>query len=128
MYLFWFIFSFIFYFTKRKFSLVVGSKYIYVWGEAQTIEFIITYNKWQLLDALEVIPEEDMNDPDSTQASTARKLRKLLVSYEEKIGLSVPNYDDVHGKALLLAMGIKISDQVAYGEDKVAVNFDIHFF
>lgn len=66
-----------------------------------------------------MIPEDDVNDPDSAQCLTARKLRKLLNSYEEKINISIPNYDDIHGKALLLAMGIKIGDKVAYGEEKV---------
>lgn len=67
-----------------------------------------------------MIPETDVNDPDSADSLTARKLRRLVTSYEEKIYLSVPNYDDVHGKALLLAMAIKIGDQVSYGEDKVS--------
>lgn len=46
-------------------------------------------------------------------------MRKLLQTYEEKENLSVPNYDDVHGKALLLAMGISIGDQVMINEEKV---------
>ncbi|XP_067945345.1 CAP-Gly domain-containing linker protein 4-like isoform X2 [Watersipora subatra] len=65
-----------------------------------------------------VIPEEDPNDPDSALSVSIRRLKKLLESYEEKINISVPNYDDVQGKALLLAMGISIGGQVLVNGEK----------
>ena len=70
---------------------------------------------------VEVIPEEDVNDPDSAFSISVRRMRKLLQSYEEKVNVSVPNYDDVQGKALLLAMGISIGDQVVINEEKVTL-------
>ena len=73
---------------------------------------------------VEVIPEEDVNDPDSAFSISVRRMRKLLQSYEEKVNVSVPNYDDVQGKALLLAMGISIGDQVVINEEKVTCNYD----
>ena len=73
---------------------------------------------------VEVIPEEDVNDPDSAFSISVRRMRKLLQSYEEKVNVSVPNYDDVQGKALLLAMGISIGDQVVINEEKVTLNYD----
>ena len=71
------------------------------------------------LSHIEVIPEEDLNEIDSPYSHSVRRMRKLLQSYEEKINISVPNYDDVHGKAILLAMGVKIGDQVMINDEKV---------
>ena len=72
------------------------------------------------LSHIEVIPEEDLNEIDSPYSHSVRRMRKLLQSYEEKINISVPNYDDVHGKAILLAMGVKIGDQVMINDEKVS--------
>lgn len=69
----------------------------------------------------EMIPDEDVNEPDSAFSLSVRRMKKLLQSYEEKVNISVPNYDDVHGKALLLAMGISIGDQVMLNDDRVRV-------
>lgn len=61
-----------------------------------------------------MVPDEEVNDPDSAFSLSVRRMRKLLQSYEEKENISVPNYDDVHGKALLLAIGVAIGDQVCH--------------
>lgn len=68
---------------------------------------------------VDVIPEEDLNAADSPYSHSVRKMKKLLQSFEEKVNISVPNYDDVHGKAILMAMGVKIGDQVMMNDEKV---------
>jgi len=77
---------------------------------------------------VELIPEEDVNEPDSAHSLAVRRMRKLLQSYEEKENVSVPNYDDVHGKALLLAMGVAIGDQVMIDDERVCRLSELHTF
>lgn len=71
-----------------------------------------------------MIPEEDINGVDSDHSAAVRNMKKLLESYKEKTVESVPNYDDVHGKALLLAMGVSIGDPISIDSDKVFIPFN----